>query len=459
LKKISFTNLNFNPMPAKPNGIWDFKSYTERTWFRDLIFIFLITTGSYVAVHLWFNNSNSNFEYARLNQDQMGYINHIYLDYEQLLKKPGVTNSDAGTAGTSTDKTKLVGSPNDIAGAGGHTNIGNSQVQPKGASNRTSPGLPTTDNAKISRATEVKKTFKDSCISKDTCPCVRVMDYLNNIFEKKLDTAQCHRVKKILSESNSQEATAFLNTTRFKVHSYFWLVGPSAYWEVVYWSLFGVLCSLLFILGAVGSNATTDLGNPQSQFDSSEILGQVAKILYAPMCILIVVLGYSFFSGQNIVNIDASKGLIVFAFIGGFYSSRVISLMDRLKDLLLPNSGTASLPTPAQGSATSTIIQQLKIQLALNPALRTAVQMVAAGPGLNNATVTMQSAGNPTVVTASRVAGDPDGMFTFSGITPGDYSINATLGVTPTGSGALTLKGQQTGQIMTGTAPITITLQ
>ena len=143
------------------------------------------------------------------------------------------------------------------------------------------------------------------------------------------------------------------------------------------------------MLRAVGSNSTTDLANPATQFDSSEILGQVAKIIYVPICTLIIVLGYSLFKGQNIADIDFGKGLLVFGFIGGYYSSRVISLMDRLKDLLLPNTGTASLT----GAATPTVIQQLKVAVATDPALPAAVAAAAAGPALNGATVQITLAG------------------------------------------------------------------
>jgi len=438
-------------MPAKPNGIWDFKSYNERTWFRDLIFIFLSVLSSYVATHLLFVNGKSNYEYTKLNQDQMQFISRIYLDYEQS-QKSATTSDGAGN-------TKPVNKPGAPSAVGSQANNGNAQVQPKGAAKLPNPKASsdqTITNPKPNQTTAGKKAVKDTCLSKDTCPCIRVMEYLNNIFEKQLDTAQYRRIKELLSQCSSQEATAFLNGTRFKVHSYFWLVGPSVYWEVVYWSLFGVLCSLLFILGAVGSNATTDLGNPQSQFDSSEILGQVAKMLYAPVCTLVVVFGYNFFSGQNVVNIDANKGLIVFAFIGGFYSSRVISLMDRLKDVLLPNSGSASLPpTPAS----PTVIPQLKVQLVLDPSMSPPTAAAAGGSALNSAIVKIQAVGNSTVSNGTHAANDPDGLFTFTAVTQGSYVIQASLLVTPPGAPAATLTGTTTGPIQSGIAPITLSIK
>lgn len=387
-------------MATNANGFWDFKSYSERTWFKYLVIILLVITASYVLLHYFYRNKNYDYEYTRLNQDQMQVLNRIYMD----ALKPDSTKSKKDSAAHSTIKTP-----------------------------------PATDNLDKQRLV------------------IKVMDYLDNTFDQSLEKIQSEHIECFLEEATPEESTAYLNQTRFKVKSYFWLIGPSVYWEVVFWTLFGVLCNLLFILGAVGSNATTDMANPQSQFDNSEILGQVARLLYAPLCTLAVILGYNFFKDQNVVDIDSSKGLIVFAFIGGYYSSRVIALMDRLKDVLLPNSGSSSLATPGSSTTPFPVIPQVQVQLAFDS---TVPRITAASVTLNNSTVTLTGVGQGKHYTAVHMPGDPEGLFTFSSVTPANYTINANL-VLPASAQqqSQNLSGVIKGQIMSGTAPIPLTLK
>jgi len=210
------------------------------------------------------------------------------------------------------------------------------------------------------------------------------------------------------------------------------------------------------VLGAVGSNSTTDLTNPATQFDNSEILGQVAKIIYAPICTLFVVLGYSLLTGQNIVDLNVGKGLLIFGFVGGYYSSRVISLMDRLKDVLLPNSGTASLNTNNQ----PTMVQQVKVALSLDATSPAAVVAAVTAAVLNTASVQIALSGTTTPIKGTHLTTDPDGTFTFTSVTAGSYNISASLQVTPVGAAAaVTLTGTTTGAIQSGIAPIALTIK
>src|SRR5207249_1890086 len=136
----------------------------------------------------------------------------------------------------------------------------------------------------------------------------------------------------------------------------------------------------------VGKNSTTDPQNPSSVFDSSEIPSQAARLAYAPCCTLIIVLGYNFFSNQNLPDIGSSKGIIVFAFVGGFYTSRLIALLDRLKDVLFPNSGKSELPANKQGA-----LKNLLISLALDPTIPPAIANDISIADLGAATITLSS--------------------------------------------------------------------
>src|ERR1700760_328764 len=99
-------------MPAKLNGFWDFKSYTERTWFRDLIFIFVLVMASYVALHYYYARASSSYEYTKLSEDQMQFINRIYLvqsnNPPSTPTAPGTTTSNTTATATDTDTCKSV---------------------------------------------------------------------------------------------------------------------------------------------------------------------------------------------------------------------------------------------------------------------------------------------------------------------------------------------------------------
>ncbi|MFI5139191.1 MAG: carboxypeptidase-like regulatory domain-containing protein [Sphingobacteriales bacterium] len=369
-------------MASKSNGIWDFKSYDEKTWFRDLVCFISFLALLYCILHGIFGDGDYNYQYNKLNQDQSQFVTRICTGGQAQGKDGQVT-------------------------------------------------LPV-------------NTVK------------QVMDYVDHVFDDEIETKQHDDVKNFISGAKPQDAADYLSKKLFKIRSYFWLVGPAVYWEVIFCALFGVLCNLLFVLGAVGSNSTTDLANPETQFDSSEILGQVAKIIYAPICTLFVVLGYSLLTGQNIVDLNLGKGLLIFGFIGGYYSSRVISLMDRLKDVLLPNSGTAALGSNNQ----ATLVQQVKIALSLDPSVPAPVAAVAAGAVLNTATVQITLSGTGTIIKGTHLSTDPDGTFTLTAVMAGNYTISASLPVTPSGASMpVTLSGTQTGSILSGIAPIQLIMK
>ena len=429
-------------MATKRNGIWDFKSYDEKTWFKFLVLKLVLGGIIYFVLHVYLAPTQYGYEYTKLSQDQMQFINKIYIDSlaKKVSENQPLVNKPSATPPPSVAKPSVITNP--AANGTGQTHP---HVNPAVTLNK--PG--TASLAAVSATKPVAIP--------DTVLCAKTMNYLNNIFENKIEATQSAQVKKFLCQASPQEAPGFLNGTRFKIHSYFWLVGPCVYWEVIFWSVFGVLSSLLFNLGVVGSNSTTDLTNPKSQFDSSEIFGQVAKLLYAPLCTLVVVLGYNFFKDQNIVDISSSKGIIVFAFFGGFYSSRLISLMDRLKDVLMPVSGSSSLPTlsppmPVPGAA----IPMVTVQVKFGPTVSPAVIIAAAPTGINNSAVTMKSVTTGISVDGTRNPGDPLGLFSFANVMPGNFIVTASLTVPVPGIPPVHLNNQITGQVMSGGAPIVL---
>ena len=65
-----------------------------------------------------------------------------------------------------------------------------------------------------------------------------------------------------------------------------------------------------------------------------------------------------------------NTGLIVFSFIAGFFSARLMKFLDRLKELILPFGGTNNQPAPTSDDISNsdiTVQVQLLPELANSP--------------------------------------------------------------------------------------------
>ncbi|MEI6947404.1 hypothetical protein V9K67_09450 [Paraflavisolibacter sp. H34] len=285
----------------------------------------------------------------------------------------------------------------------------------------------------------------------------KVISYIQNQFNNKVDPLQISRIRPDLYAARQLEAISYLGTLRLRVQSYFWLVGPEVYFEIIFWSLFGVLASILFNLGMVGRNSTTEPGNARTIFDSSEIPYQFAKLLYAPLCTLSIVLGYNFFNDQNIVDISSSKGVIVFAFLGGFYSSRLIAFMDRLKEVILPVSGTTDLQVNKQTAPV--LLRNITLDLQPDPATLPAEQLSSiAEIGLGSATVVLEHEETGEVVPAERAGEDQAAIFSVTSLKPGKYTIKASWSK-EVDEEPLTLEAEQREEIKNGDMTLVVLMK
>lgn len=369
------------------HGFFEFKKYSEYQWFRFLIYLLISISLIYLISHyrkFKVVDESAAYEYEKLGKEQLLQINRIYFD-------------------TLVISAQNIDNPSDDADTNANENI---EV-----------------NQKPFKPVRIIKNTKNVLF--DTSECARAIAYLQNEFSNKVDSFQIEQIRPYLCSSTRMEAIGFLSNIRLRVRSYFWLVGPEVYFEIIFWAWFGVIASLVFNLGVVGRNITTNPENPQSVFDSSEIPYQFAKLLYAPLCTLVIVLGYNFFTDQNIVDIGSSKGVIVFAFIGGFYSARLISFLDRLKDLLLPHSGTADHPvqTPTATVLLSNIIIDLQLDDAtIFPELRNDIAEL----GLAEAVVNLENSENGEIIKAVKSGEDQSSVFNVSSIKPGTYAIKVT---------------------------------
>lgn len=173
------------------------------------------------------------------------------------------------------------------------------------------------------------------------------------------DSVNRIQLKKYFKNLSPASLTASLDKQKIQVSSYFWLSGKWAYAEIIYWALFGVLASLIFYVSDIAKD-------PKTPFNPKQIPSQIAKLFYAPLVTLILIFSYDYFAGENAVDIEASKGMLIVSFLLGFYSGRAMEMLNRVKELLLPYNSTppeGKQPTPEAEEPTP----EVKVLIRLAP--------------------------------------------------------------------------------------------
>lgn len=166
------------------------------------------------------------------------------------------------------------------------------------------------------------------------------------------DSAQLNReMTRILDDKNFEEILLYIPSFNFKVPSFFWLWGEEKYLEVLFFSLFGVLCSLLYFCSEY-----LRLG----LFEIQETPVYWAKLFYAPVITLIIVFGLNQFISAGTKIDDSSYPLLFLSFMLGYFSGRAIELLDRVKDTIIPSKEELKKPStpPDQTTGTETAASQ-----------------------------------------------------------------------------------------------------
>ena len=301
----------------------------------------------------------------------------------------------------------------------------------------------------------------------------RLAAFLQNEFDNQMDLTRWAQLDTVLTGLNNKDAKLYLTNQEIIVKDFFWFTGRSTYLEVLLWALIGVLVSLIYYVSLANGQAakTTDEEDGDiGPFDSSEISGQVAKMFYAPICALVLVLGYSLLNSDNkMTDISMGKGLLLFSFICGFFSGRVMKFIDRLKDLVLPvssssstgatgstngtdgadsgtgASGTNGTATEATGTTSDNNIAEtantgntVTAETANGTGVTVSLQLApevaqsADGPdivegGFNTAVVTLQPAAGGSPITLAVPSEDQGANFTAKQVPSGKYTLQASM--------------------------------
>lgn len=245
-----------------------------------------------------------------------------------------------------------------------------------------------------------------------------------------LDTLQLRHIKNILQRLPAEVCAGFLLEQRFRVRSYFWLTGGPAYWEVIFWSMFGVLASLLYGVSTASRDDT------ETGYKNSDVAYQFTKLLYAPLAILVTVFAYHILQGNNesMVDIEAGKEMLFFSFIAGFYSGRLMSFLERIKEILLPFDDTAK-PTVGKEMPRALSIEDVSAVVSVDPTKVSAEQLSDINEKfLDRTNITLTKDGTEQQ-RFEKLEGDQEGQFVARNILPGSYVLKAflTLPVTEQG--------------------------
>lgn len=260
------------------------------------------------------------------------------------------------------------------------------------------------------------------------------------------------KVFALLDQQPNSLAVNFLQTARFRVKSYFWLAGPHTYVEIIFWTIFGVISSILFYIAMAIAKGTG--------FKPSESPGHLAKIVYSPFISLIIIFSYNYLSNpDSFIDVGASKGTLIISFLLGFYSSRAMKLLDKLKDLILPyGDDSKSVAIPTMQTDPEFLIAQatpsaVTVDVSVNDPSHQDAEELNAHISQTQVSLMPDSGGDP--ITLEKTGEDElDGTFCAPAIPQGNYTLTASLVTADGGNYAAT----QPVQVINGENTYNITL-
>ncbi len=190
---------------------------------------------------------------------------------------------------------------------------------------------------------------KKLLFSKDSLVRQNIFKYICNLYPD-IDLSETKKLKEFITVMDLNNIKPLLSKYPIRIHSLFWLGNKWIYLELTFWALFGVLANLLY-------NVAEQIRN--KSFTKYEIPVHVAKILYSPFCVIIIYICYNTINEQP-HDIQYTLYSLAVAFLLGFFSGRMIDLLNRIKDLLLP-LGKSSTDNTTGATATETEIENLPV--------------------------------------------------------------------------------------------------
>lgn len=289
-----------------------------------------------------------------------------------------------------------------------------------------------------------------------------IVSYLQTEYHHNIDAAYLKDMRYLMSGQGDKDLYSFFSKARVLIRGPFWLTGNMIYLEAFFWSVFGVLVSLIYYVSIANAKGSSVAGSDDADaFNPREVPGQVAKLFYAPACTIVILLGYHIIStSDNMVDLSANKGLLVFSFIAGFYSSRLMKFMDRLKDLLLPAGATQQRSeTTAAKPAAAPVLSAVKVNLKPEVGMRAELKKHLESTGYQKAAVKLTpTAGGDPIVLAFAGKDQPT-MFLADKVQPGNYHILADLKMETSEQATVLLTANLSKELKAGENTLELELQ
>ncbi|SEI40382.1 hypothetical protein SAMN05216327_101277 [Dyadobacter sp. SG02] len=303
-----------------------FPSITPYRWFCYIIGTLCSLLLIYLLLHCWLPEGLSK---ATLSQDDLSVIRTLLYQKDSLIsektnqnpeKKPNPANKD--TAATPAASAAVP--------AGSTTAPAGSTATPtESTSAKSTQALPDGQRPVTQRQRD------------------QVLIYMTSSYP--IDTIERNAIEEWIQMFDSPaDLLAALKDYVFPVRSYFWLYDGGLYAEVIFWTWFGLIASLLY-------SVSESLRKGLEAFDKNELWVHIAKFFYAPLCSLVIFVGISLaISDKPVIDqIDYSPNQILVAFMMGFFSGRLVQFLQGIKNLIFPSDTTEKPSGAASGSSTS----------------------------------------------------------------------------------------------------------
>ncbi len=226
--------------------------------------------------------------------------------------------------------------------------------------------------------------------------------YYENAFPQMDENYRDMDLIPMLFSMKASDLKLFLPKFYIKQKSVFYLYGNWLYLEIVFWCLFGVLCNLIYST----TNSLT-----LRRFEKNEIYFQVGKLFYTPICVIIIYSCYNILlSNGEGKPVEISEGAIAISFLLGFYSGRMMAMLNKLKEIVLPFAQENEKSNPPLFDLSGT----LKIGLEQDGKLLNLL------PDLE-----LQLMKDGSLVASAKP--DAKGMYKFDDLAQGDYILTSTM--------------------------------
>ena len=236
------------------------------------------------------------------------------------------------------------------------------------------------------------------------------------------DSLNREDLRRDISGLSKNSTVTYLSSVKISIHSYFWLNGPYTLLEMFFWSIFGVITSLLYFVTEAIRNK-----DPKIHFEPDQIPSHVAKIFYAPIVTMVIIFCYNYATGDSGTDLSVSKVILVVSFLLGFYSGRAMELLNRVKEVLLPyasDRGSISADPTKDEPASKKITINLELA---NSEMPPDTDYETVLNQLGTAMVKLIDKSTAAEIILTKTGEDQEGLFVAYKVVGNNYKIQASL--------------------------------